>query len=58
MVEIPFPAISFTKTQSVDLFCFSTNVHICAKFGDLKPTDEKAKSSNLDLFLSKEQKQH
>ena len=23
MVEIPFPDISYPKTQSVDLFCFS-----------------------------------
>ena len=33
-----------------------TNVHLCAKFGDLKPTIDK--KWYLDLFLSKEQKQH
>ena len=42
MVKIPFPYISCPKTQSQFILFQYTNVHLSAKFGDLKPTiDEK-----------------
>ena len=51
MVEILFLNISSFKTQSFDLFCFS--ILTCNGANDWR----NATSSNLDLFLSKAQKQ-
>ena len=59
-VEIGFPIFLLPKLKVSNLSINSlqyTNVHLCAKFGDLKPTIDE-KSSHLNLFLSKANKQH
>ena len=52
MVKIPFPNISPPKTQrvyvSIILFDYS-NVHLCAKLGDLKPTIDEADDRARDF---------
>ena len=60
IVKIPFPDISSPKSQSVHLVCFSL-VHfyspLCKVWWSKDIYRRKVTSSNLDLFLSKEQKQ-
>ena len=55
MVKLPVPYISSSKTQSVDLFCFSILMYFSVQI--LVLYSQRLTSSILDLFLSKAQKQ-
>ena len=50
----------FSQKPKCCLILFQyTNIYLCEKVGDLKPTvDKKQRPQNSDLFLSKVQKQH
>ena len=49
MAEFPVPCVSSPKTHRFILFQY-TNVHLCAKFGDLKTIGQQSTKSDVIKF--------